>query len=725
MDAHLEPAGKGAAEGDAAEHANLWEAVLKEVGSSKAAAVKKIIVLGDSNSGKSGVVTQLFQASLRPQVGNSGQDPGGAATATGLVGVLGDATAPLDSVTALSKHDLSLSYSYMDVRDEDNEEILARVGIYQLASDRAADRELLRFVLDARSVGDTAAVVVLDWSKPWRFVKSLLRWLDVLNQAVEEVCSEAGTRPSGWTAGRAAVDECRERLERFVQAYAESDDATADAGRERVAAAAADVLLPLGPGVLEANLGVPLVIVCTKADAMDQMERARGFREEDFDYIQQVLRAVCLRFGAALAYTSTHNPASFATLYHYLVHRLLQAPPQEPARTADVPTDMDMEVDTVPQSPPVSVPEQQQQQQQQQQAAPHAGYPFRGRANVVDRDTVFVPAGWDSAAKIGYLREPFDTEAVQRAWVADEQAYRDTVARAIREAAPSVQTPPTKESLLMAFGQAVPAPKQYSAADGDATGAAAAVAAAASRMATRVAVEDDQAFFEQLYYEIQDQMALEGEVADESMTDAAADVRARNLVGSSKLVSSLLRSVHTAEASLSTASDAPDAGNISDDDYTDMGGASPSSASRQQTVRASSHARSDSTDMMGGSMGRVASGRLARPLPPQPGTEGTAPGLRRKLTLPGNNTAEGAGAGAASNEELTSFFQNLLGRKGGATTSSATGSSNGKSSPQQPAASTTRPLGGSLSRAATVGAGAKDIQADLERWKAQLKRPKE
>ncbi|PIA14252.1 DLIC-domain-containing protein, partial [Coemansia reversa NRRL 1564] len=348
---------------------NLWETVLREVGSTKAIATKKVVILGDSNSGKTGVVTQLFQASLTPQIGN-GQDGGAQSMTTGM-GRLNEPFAEVESA-ALSKHELALTYSYMDVRDEDNEETVARLGIYQLASDRITDRELLRFVLDAKSFPHAAAVIVLDWSRPWRFVKSLLRWINVLSHATEQVCSDTGGRATGansnWTVGRATVDECRERLERFLQEYSE-DESPANATKT------ADVLLPLGSGVLSSNLGLPLVVVCTKSDTMGVLERERGFSEEDFDYVQQVLRAVCLRFGAALIYTSTHNPATFATLYHYLVHRLLSGSNK-----------------------------------------PLSTYPFRVRASVVDRDVVFVPGGWDSIAKIGYLREPFDVGTIQDAW---------------------------------------------------------------------------------------------------------------------------------------------------------------------------------------------------------------------------------------------------------------------------------------------------------------------
>ncbi|KAI8322097.1 DLIC-domain-containing protein [Martensiomyces pterosporus] len=807
MDSHLKPD-----EGAAEEKINLWESVLKEVGSSKAVATKNVLVLGDSNSGKTGVVSQLFQASLHPQLGN-GQDAAASASVSTGIGGLNEPSTEIDALVTLSKHDLALSYSYMDVRDEDNEEIVARLGIYQLASDRTTDRDLLRLVLDARTFPSSAAVIVLDWSKPWRFIKSLLRWHNVLNEAVELVCKDTGGREAtsakgagGWTLGKATVDECRERLERFLQEYSEATETSAGdgpasaptgagstaaggaggtlggasgAGNVDVAAKTANVLLPLGKGVLEANLGIPLIVVCTKSDAMDLVERERGFKEEDFDYIQQVLRAICLRFGAALIYTTTHNPTTFSTLYHYLVHRLLSGPSTLPSLSADAgdaagDLDEDGAQDAAVAASVDGAGNEAGAQSGSTATAPSSGsqlstsnYPFRVRANVVDRDVVFVPAGWDSVAKINYLREPFDVHAVQEAWDGDEGRYRAIVERAVRESSISdparlgsadskdpaplnaaLQEEPEKatasNSALIMFGEVIAAPKQRSGRDADGSSAVAAVAAAAAGMANHVSVEDDQTFLERLYAEQQDQMAIDGEEAGDSgaqQTDSYLEDSGRGRAGgsSNRFVSNLLRSAQTAESSLSTALDMPpshndtQSGHQSDDgadegDRLDTSSVSPSQPASHQSAfppampSSASHLRGDGepTSM---TLGRLAGSRLGRstlqPLHPPTG-EGTQPGsIRRKLTLPSSGGAGGSGeaAGAASNEDLTSFFQNLLGRKGGAT--SSVSSSSGKNSPQaQP-----RQLGGSLSRASNLSQ--KDVQAELEKWKSQIKRPKE
>lgn len=57
-------------------------------------------------------------------------------------------------------------------------------------------------------------------------------------------------------------------------------------------------LLPLGPGSLTLNhAGIPIVVVCSRADLMDVTGEEAGMKgqwEERTDWIQQVLRTVCL-----------------------------------------------------------------------------------------------------------------------------------------------------------------------------------------------------------------------------------------------------------------------------------------------------------------------------------------------------------------------------------------------------------------------------------------------
>ncbi|KAI4841100.1 hypothetical protein E4T45_09493 [Aureobasidium sp. EXF-8846] len=125
--------------------------------------------------------------------------------------------------------------------------------------------------------------------------------------------------------------------------------------------------LPLGPGEHDDPLGLPLLVVCQNAQHIESLEKERGYREAHFDYILQFLRTVLLKHGAGLVYTMPAQPGSLQPLVHHA-----------------------LDVNTSPDGPP--------------------------KHNVVDRDRVLVPPGWDSWGKIRVLREGFDVEGISRAW---------------------------------------------------------------------------------------------------------------------------------------------------------------------------------------------------------------------------------------------------------------------------------------------------------------------
>lgn len=80
-------------------------------------------------------------------------------------------------------------------------------------------------------------------------------------------------------------------------------------------------------------------------------------------------------------YTSTLHPYTFHNLRQYILHRLLTTNTK--------------------------------------------AYPFNLKAQVIERDSVLVPAGWDSWGKIRVLREGFDCEEVHQEWDADMEAIMD------------------------------------------------------------------------------------------------------------------------------------------------------------------------------------------------------------------------------------------------------------------------------------------------------------
>lgn len=160
---------------------------------------------------------------------------------------------------------------------------------------------------------DSLFLVVLDWEAPWTFLSQLMQWLDVIRDMIDKCCAESNDAGQ-WSRERVVFDDMKERTARFIRLYTEPQGAgnvtstdlpEEDIGETSTASAVVavtnpagdddDVNSPLPEGCLSHNLGVPIVVVCTKADTIQQLERQRNFKEEQFDYIQQVLRTICLK----------------------------------------------------------------------------------------------------------------------------------------------------------------------------------------------------------------------------------------------------------------------------------------------------------------------------------------------------------------------------------------------------------------------------------------------
>lgn len=88
--------------------------------------------------------------------------------------------------------------------------------------------------------------------------------------------------------------------------------------------------------------------------------------------------------GAALFYTASTQPQTYTLLRSYLLHRL-HSTSTSSASISDYTS-----------APPPQT----------------SRFPFPHRANVLDRDAVMVPSGWDSWGKINVLRDGYDPAGI-------------------------------------------------------------------------------------------------------------------------------------------------------------------------------------------------------------------------------------------------------------------------------------------------------------------------
>ncbi|KAK1332503.1 hypothetical protein QTO34_007183 [Cnephaeus nilssonii] len=212
---------------------------------------------------------------------------------------------------------------------------------------------LLKFSLDAISLKDTLIMLVVDMSKPWTALDSLQKWASVVREHIDKL-----------KIPPEEMKEMEQKLIRDFQEYVEPGEDFPASPQRRNTMSQEDkddsVVLPLGADTLTHNLGIPVLVVCTKCDAISVLEKEHDYKDEHFDFIQSHIRKFCLQYGAALIYTSVKENKNIDLVYKYIVQKLY-------------------------------------------------GFPYKIPAVVVEKDAVFIPAGWDNDKKIGILHENFQT----------------------------------------------------------------------------------------------------------------------------------------------------------------------------------------------------------------------------------------------------------------------------------------------------------------------------
>uniref|UniRef100_A0A3B3DMJ7 Dynein light intermediate chain n=1 Tax=Oryzias melastigma TaxID=30732 RepID=A0A3B3DMJ7_ORYME len=291
---------------------NLWSTILSEVSThsrSKLPSGKNVLVMGEVGSGKTTLVAKL--QGIEEYMKGRG-----------------------------------LEYLYFSVHDDDIDDH-TRCNAWVLDGD-LYHKGLQGVAVPVDSVENTVLLIAVDMSRPWNALDSLQKWAAVAREHIDKL--------------RVAPEKLREMEHRIVKQFQEyvEPGSGEDGVPQRRSEEEEGVLLPLGDNTLTHNLGIPVVVVCTKCDAISTLEKEHDYRDEHLDFIQSHIRRFCLHYGATLLYTSVKEMKNLDILYKYLVHRLY-------------------------------------------------GFPFHCSAQVVEKDAVFIPSGWDNEKKIAILYENFQT----------------------------------------------------------------------------------------------------------------------------------------------------------------------------------------------------------------------------------------------------------------------------------------------------------------------------
>uniref|UniRef100_A0A673CK96 Dynein light intermediate chain n=1 Tax=Sphaeramia orbicularis TaxID=375764 RepID=A0A673CK96_9TELE len=304
---------------------NLWSTILSEVSThsrSKLPSGKNVLVMGEVGSGKTTLVAKL------------------------------------QGVEEYMKG-RGLEYLYFNVHDDDIDDH-TRCNAWVLDGD-LYHKGLQGVAVPVDTIGDTLLLITVDMSRPWNALDSLQKWAAVAREHIDKL--------------RVAPETLRELEHRIVKQFQEYTEPGSgeDGTPQRRSEDEESVLLPLGDNTLTHNLGIPVVVVCTKCDAISTLEKEHDYRDEHLDFIQSHIRRFCLQYGASLVYTSVKEMKNLDVLYKYLVHRLY-------------------------------------------------GFPFHCPAQVVERDAVFIPSGWDNEKKIAILHENFQT-------VKSDDSFEDVIVK--------------------------------------------------------------------------------------------------------------------------------------------------------------------------------------------------------------------------------------------------------------------------------------------------------
>ncbi|CAF5089777.1 unnamed protein product, partial [Rotaria sp. Silwood1] len=230
--------------------------------------------------------------------------------------------------------------------------------------------------MKSETLENTVLILVASMTQPWSLLSTLKKWTTLIEEHIDRLQIDP-TR----------LREMRDRLQYDFQHYVEPNDSStmltssassttikSGIGGGRVPSSVSSVslvstttplsptngdeniVLPLPDGVLTKSFGIPIIVVITKCDVMSTLEKENDYKDEHFDFMQHHLRKFGLEYGAALFYTSVKEKKNIDKLYKYIVHKCY-------------------------------------------------GYPFTLSAAIVDRESIFIPAGWDNPKKADILLE--------------------------------------------------------------------------------------------------------------------------------------------------------------------------------------------------------------------------------------------------------------------------------------------------------------------------------
>lgn len=91
----------------------------------------------------------------------------------------------------------------------------SRLSVYQIPpTSNDLHTSLLPMALSRESLLDSLVLVILDWERPWTFLRELRRWLEAIRRVVNDIANDkaqaSAAQESRRRKGKHVVDESRD-----------------------------------------------------------------------------------------------------------------------------------------------------------------------------------------------------------------------------------------------------------------------------------------------------------------------------------------------------------------------------------------------------------------------------------------------------------------------------------------------------------------------------------
>lgn len=259
------------------------------------------------------------------------------------------------------------------VIDVQHEDENIKLGTWLLNGDSFYSN-LLQYVVTKDTVKNLTVLLVADMSKPWSITETLEHWHQKLHSHLNSLHLSAKE-----------LNEMERKLEKAFHDY----NKEIEGGEEKIVVADTEnETQELGENVLSNNIGIPIIVVITKSDNIAALEKENDYHEEHFDFMQKHIRKFCLKTGAALMYTSSKEGTNTSLLYKYLNYLIY-------------------------------------------------GIKFPIFPQLVEKETIFIPTGWDNEKKIAIIDEHIKT-------FSSEDPYKDHIIK------PPLTKPANQEKEIVA-----------------------------------------------------------------------------------------------------------------------------------------------------------------------------------------------------------------------------------------------------------------------------------